>query len=107
MSAFVVIDIIKRRAEVGHHKCVRGKNRGGNRRGSINGKEGADSREMMADFSFLNVKKASNVLDHLFVRERQFVASGAIQRRGGYNVRGVASAIHGRRRAGRNEDGGG
>ena len=106
MNAFVVIVIIKHRAEVGHHECIRGKNRGRNRRGSVDGKEGANSRELAADFFFLDVEKASNVLDHLFVGESHLIAGGAVWRRRGNDVGGVACTVHGRGRARGNEDGG-
>jgi len=106
VDAFVVIDIIKCRAKVGHHKCVGGENRGRNGRGSIDGKEGADSREVAADFFFLNVEETRDVLNHLLVGERQFIASRTVRRRGGNEVGGVASAVNRRRRVGGDKNGG-
>ena len=49
------------------HGCVRSKYSSGSRRGSVNGKERADSRELAVDFFFLNVEKASDVFNHLLV----------------------------------------
>ena len=69
MNAFVVINVVECRAQLSHHKRVGGENRGRNGRGSIDGKEGADSRELVADFFFLNIEKAGDVFDHLLVRE--------------------------------------
>ena len=69
MNAFIVIDVIKCRARVSHHECVGGENRSRNRRGSVNGKEGADCGELAVDFFFLNVEETSNVLDHLLMGE--------------------------------------
>jgi len=99
MDAFVIINVVKRRAEVGHHKCVRGENRGRSGRGLVNGKEGANCGKLAANFFFLNIEEAGNVLNHLLVRECQFAACGAVWRRGGHHVWGVTSAVHGRRRA--------
>jgi len=107
MNAFVVVDIVKCPAEVGHHKCVGGKNRSRNRRGSVNGKEGVDSRELAVDFFFLDVEKVSDVLDHLFMGKSHFAVSRAVRRGRGNKVRGVASVVDGGRRTGGNENGGG
>ena len=49
------------------HDHIGGENRGRSGRGSVNGEEGAYSRELAANFFFLNVEEASNMLDHLFV----------------------------------------
>jgi len=38
MDAFVVIDVVERCAQVSHHECVGGENRGGNGRRSVNGR---------------------------------------------------------------------
>jgi len=93
MNVFIVINVVERCAQMSHHEHVGGENGGRNGRASIDGKEGMDSRELAADFFFLNVKEASDVLNHLFVGECQFVASGTIWRRRGNNVGGVASAV--------------
>ena len=69
MNAFVVVDIVKRRTEVSHHKCVGGENRSRNRRGSVDREKGADCGELAADFFFLDIEEASNVFNHLFVGE--------------------------------------
>jgi len=69
MDAFVIINVIKRCAKVGHYECVGGENRGRSRRGLVNGKEGADCGELAADFFCLDVEESSNVLDHLLVGE--------------------------------------
>jgi len=39
MNAFVVVDVIECRARISQHECVGGENRGGHRRGSVDGKE--------------------------------------------------------------------
>ena len=106
MNAFIVIDVVEGGAHMSQHEHVRGENRGRNGRGLVDGKEGADCGKLTADFFFLNVEEASDVLDHLFMGECQFVAGGTIRRRRGYDVGGVASAVNGGRRAGWNEDGG-
>jgi len=80
MDAFVIIDIVKRHTKVGHHECVRGENRGGSRRGLVNGKEGVDCRELMANFFFLNVEEVGDVLNHLLMGECQFAVSRAVWR---------------------------
>ena len=69
VNAFIVIDVVKHCAEVGHHEHVRGENRSRSGRGSVNGKEGANCGELAANFFFLNVEETSDVLDHLLVRE--------------------------------------
>jgi len=91
---------------VSHHKRVGGENRGRNERGSINGKEGVDSRELAADFFFLNVEEAGNMLNHLLVGECQFVTGRTVRRRGSDDVGGIACAVHGRGGTRRDEDGG-
>jgi len=105
MDAFVVVDVVERRVEVGHHEYIGGKNRGRSRRGSINRKEGADCGELTANFFFLNVEELSDVYNYLLVGESQIAVGGAVWRRRGDEVGGVASAFDGRRRAGGNEDG--
>jgi len=97
MDAFVVIDIIKSCAEIGHHEYVGGENRGRSRRGLVNGKEGADCGELVANFFFLDIEESSDVYNHLLVGKCQFIAGGAVWRRRGNNVGGVAGAV-GRRR---------
>ena len=78
------------------HKCVGSKNGGRSRRGSVNGNEGADCRELAVDFLFLNIEEASDVLNHLFVGKSHFVAGRTIWRRRSDKVGGVASTIDGR-----------
>jgi len=92
---------------MGQHKRVRCKNRSRSGRGSVNGKEGVNRGELTADFFFLNVEETSDVLNHLLMRESHFAVGRAVRRRGGNEVGGVAGAVDGGRRAGRNEDGGG
>jgi len=105
MDAFIVVNIVECCAEVGHHECVGSENRGRNRRGPVNGKEGADCGELVVDFFFLNVEELHDVHDHLFMRESQIAVGGAVWRRRGNKVGGVASTLDGRRRAGGNENG--
>jgi len=95
MDTFIIVDVVKCRAQVSHHKCLWGKNRGRSGRGSVNRKEGVNHEELAADFFFLNVEETSDVLNHLLMGESQLIASGTIWRRRGNKVRGVASAIHG------------
>ena len=106
MDAFIIIDIIKHYAEVGHHECVGGENRGRNRRGLVNGKEGVDCGELAANFFFLDVKELSDVYDHLLMGESQFAVGGTVWRRRGNEVGGAASAVGRRGGARRNENGG-
>jgi len=49
------------------HECVGGKNGSRNGRGPVNGKEGANGRELAADFLFLDIEESSDMLDHLFM----------------------------------------
>jgi len=93
MNAFIVVDVVKRRAEVGHHERVGGENGSRSRRGSVNGKEGANCGELAADFFFLDVEKVSDVFDHLLVRESHLIIGGAVWRRRGNDIGGVASAV--------------
>jgi len=106
MNAFVVVNVVECRAQLGHHKHVGGKNGGRNGRGSIDGKEGVDSRELVADFFFFDIEETSDMLDHLFMGESHLVAGGAVWRRRSNNVGGVAHAVHGGGRARGNENGG-
>ena len=64
MDAFIVVDVVERRAWMSHHKCVGGENGGRNGRGSIDGKKQANGGELTADFLFLNVEEVSDVLNH-------------------------------------------
>ena len=96
MNAFVVVDIVKHCAGIGHHKHVGSKDGSRSGRRLVNGEEGMNGRELAADFLFLNVEESSDVLDHLFVGEGHFVAGRAVWRRRGDDVGGVASAIGGR-----------
>jgi len=105
VDAFVVINVIEGCTQVSHHKCVGGENRGRSRRRSVNGEKGADCGEVTADFFFLDIEEASNVLNHLFVRESQLVAGRAVQRGRGNEVGGVASTVDRRGRMGWNENG--
>ena len=89
----------------GGHVCIGYKYSNRSRRGPVNGKEGADGRELAADFFFLNVEEAGDVFDHLFMGQDRFIAGRAVRRRGGDDVGGVASTVGGRRQAGRDEDG--
>jgi len=66
-----------------------------------------DSGKLAANFLFLDIEKASDMLDHLFVGESHIIASRAIWGRRGHSVRGVAATIDGGRRTRRNKDGGG
>ena len=77
----------------------------GSGRRSVNRKEGADCGELTADFFFLNIEEASDVLNHLFVGESHLIAGGTVWRRGGDDVGGVVDAVGGGQRVGRNEDG--
>jgi len=106
MDAFVIIDVIERHAEMGHHECVRGENRGRNGRGLVNRKEGVDCGELAANFFFFDIEKLGDVYDHLFMGEGQFAVGRTVRRRRGYEVGGAASAIDGGGRARRDEDGG-
>jgi len=92
---------------VSHHKCVQGENRGRNGRGSVNREERADCGELAADFFFLDIEETSNVLDHLLMREGQFITGRTVRRGRSNHIGGVASTIDGRGQARRNEDGGG
>ena len=56
-------------AQVSHHERVRSKNGGRNRWGSVNGKEGVDGGKLAADFFFLNIEEAGDMLDHLLMGE--------------------------------------
>jgi len=89
----MVIDIVKCCTGVSQHECVGGKHQGRNRRGSINGKEGADRGKLMANFFFLDIEETSNVLNHLFVGECQLVASRTVWRQGGDDVSGAANTV--------------
>ena len=106
MNAFIVVNVIERHAKVSHQQCVRGKNGGRNRRGSVNWEEGADCGELVADFFFLNVKETSDVLNHLFMGKGQFITSRAAWQGRSDGVRGAASTVNRGRRTGWNEDGG-
>jgi len=87
----------------GRHVCVRSQY---SCREPVNGEEGVDCGELVADFLFLGIEKTSNMLDHLFVGKSQLIASRAVWRRGGDNVGGAVNAVGRERRAGRDEDGG-
>jgi len=66
VNAFVVIDVIDCCA---HYKGVRGKNSSGSGRRPVNGEERANSGELAADFFFLNVEEARDVLNYLLIGE--------------------------------------
>jgi len=106
MDAFVIVDVIEHRAQVGHHEHVRSEDGSGNRGAPVDGKEGADSGELMSHFFFLNVEETSNVLNHLFMGEGHLVAGGAVWRRRGDDVGGVASTVGRRGRTRWDENGG-
>jgi len=93
VNAFVVVDIIERCAQMSHHERVGGEN--GSRSGgrSIDREERVDYRELVVDFFFLNVEEASDVLDHLFVGECQFVTGRTVWRGRGYDIGGIASTV--------------
>jgi len=105
-NALVIVDIIECCTGISQHECVGGKHRGRRRRRSINGKERADSGELVVDFLFLDVEKMSDVLNHLFVGESHLLTGRAIRRRGGDDVRSIADTVGRGRRTGRDEDGG-
>ena len=107
MKAFIVVDDVERRDQISHHKCVGGENGGRSRRGSIDGKEGMNSRELASDFLFLDVEEASDVLNHLFMGECHLIASRAVWRRRSHDIGGVASAVGRRGQARWDENGGG
>ena len=78
------------------HKCIGGKNRGRNRRESVNGKEGADCGELAVDFFFFNIKKTSDVFNHLLVGKGHLVTGRTVQRGRGDDIGGIASTVGGR-----------
>jgi len=59
----------------------------------------------VANFFFLDVKEVSDVFDHLFAGESQFFTGWAIRRGRSDDIRGVASAVGGRRQARGDKDG--
>ena len=69
VRVLVVFEFGPRVGECRDHISVRGKDSNRSRRGSVNGKEGAIGGELMANFFFFNVEKASDMFDHLLVRE--------------------------------------
>ena len=89
----------------GRHVRVGGKYGSGSGRGSVDGKERADSRELVANFFFLDVEEASNVLDHLLMEKSQLITGRAVRRRESDDVGGAANTIGRGRRAERNENG--
>jgi len=105
MDAFIIIDVVKRCTEVGHHERVGSEYGGRSGRGPVNREERASSRKLAVDFFFLDIEETSDMLDHLLMGECQFVVGRAVWRGRGNDVGGVASAIGGRGRAGWNEDG--
>ena len=106
MNAFIVINIVECCAQVSHHECVGGENGSRNGGRSIDWEKGADCRELAADFFFLDIGEASNMFDHLFMGKSHLVTGGAVWRRRGDDVGGIASAVDGGRRTGWNKDGG-
>ena len=105
-NALVVVNVIECSTGISQHKRIGGENRSRSGRGSVNGKEGVDCRELVADFFFLNVEKASNVFNHLLMGKSHLVTGRTVRRRRGNNVRGVATAIDRGQGVGRNENGG-
>jgi len=89
------------------HHCIRSEHRGGSRRGSINWEKGANRWELVADFLFLNVEEASNMLDHLLMGESQFVTGRTVRRGRSDKIGGVASTVDGRGRMRWDKNGGG
>jgi len=106
VDAFIVIDIIECHTWISCHQRVRSENGGRNGRGCVNGEKGMDCGELMADFFFLDIEEASDVLDHLLMRESHFIVGRTVRRRRGDKVRGVASAVDQGQRAGWDKDGG-
>ena len=96
MNAFIVVDIIECCACMSQYECVRSEDRSRNGRGSVNGKEGANSGELAVDFFFLNVEETSDVLDHLFMGVSHLFTCRTVRRRRGDDIRDIASAIDGR-----------
>ena len=78
------------------HVSTRGKNGNRSRRGSVNREKQAIGRELAADFFFLDVKEACNVLNHLFVGKSHFRAGWTVGRGRCDDVGGVASTVSGR-----------
>ena len=89
------------------HKCIGGENRSRSGRGPVNGKKGADCGELAVDFFLFNIEKASNMLNHLFVGESHLFAGRTVRRRGGDDIRGVASTLDRGQRTGGDKNGGG
>jgi len=58
-DAFMVVGVDKL---IAYHQCIGGKDGCGSRRRPVNGKEEANGGKLVADFFFLDVEKASNVL---------------------------------------------
>ena len=92
VGVIVVFKFSPRVGKYGDHRCVRGEDIDRSGQGSVNGKERAVSGELVANF-FLNIEETSDMLDHLFMGESHLGASWAVRRRGGNDVRGVASAV--------------
>ena len=107
MDAFIVVDVVKHRAEVSYHKRVGGEHRSRSGGGPVNRKKGASCGKLVVNFLFFNVKKTSDVLDHLLVGESHLVAGGTVWRGRGNNIGGVASAVGRRGQVRWNENGGG
>ena len=78
MDAFVVVDVVERRAQVSHHERVGGENGSRNGGRSIDWEEGADCGELAMDFLFLDIEETSDVFDHLFMGESHLVTGGAV-----------------------------
>ena len=103
-DTLVVVSVVEL---VAYHKRLRCQYGGRSRRRSVDGKKGADSGELAADFFFLDVEKTSDVLNHLFVGVSHLGVGGTVRRRGGDNVGSVASTVDGRGQVRRNENRGG
>ena len=59
------------------------------------------------NFFFLNIEETSDVLDYLLVGKSQLVTGRTIRRRGGDDIRGVASTLDRGQRTGGDKNGGG
>ena len=107
VGVLVMLEFGPQIGECGDHVSVQGEDGNRSQRGSVNGKEGVIGRELMANFFFFYVEKASDMFDHLFMGEGHFRTCWAIRRGRGDNVWGVAGTVGRRGGAGWNEDRGG
>ena len=75
------------------HDCVWSKYGSRSGRGSVDGKERADGRELVANFFLFNVEEMGNVFNHLFVGQGHLITSRAVRRRRSNDVGGIASTV--------------